>query len=61
MIGDRTAVTWQGGNAQGWITEWHKETSECDENVCYLDCDDGFTDISICQNRPNYIPEICAV
>ena len=61
MTGGRTAVIWQGGNAQGWITEGHKETSEYDENVCSLDCDDGFTDISICQNRPNCITEICAV
>lgn len=36
MIGDRTAVIWQGGNAQGWIIEGHKETSECDENVAIL-------------------------
>lgn len=47
--------------AEGWITKGHKETSECDENVCCLACDDGFTGINVCQNWPNCIPEICAV
>lgn len=57
MTRGRTAVIWQGGNAQGWITEGHKETSECDESVCYLDCDDGFTDVYKGQNSSNCILE----
>ena len=42
-----------GERWEGQITKRQEKTFGGDECVCYFDCGDGFTAVSICQNSSN--------
>lgn len=50
----------QGRQTRG-ITKEHKKTHVSDVYVHYLDCDDGFRGLCICQSSSNCTLSVCTV